>query len=124
MKYILRLSDSRATDPSIAGDKGAKLAQLMQAGFAVPGGFIVTPTAYWDSFAALDALKSLGATGGADAATIDQASIEIVSALRSVALPLRLVDEIATRCAEYGAGARWAVRSSGTAEDLASAAFA
>ena len=124
MTYILRLTDARATDSAFSGGKGANLARLTQAGFSVPRGFVISPSAYRDAFGLIAAGFPLGTIDHANQSAIQRASGEVVSALRRVAVPPELVAEIASHCAEFDAGTTWAVRSSGTAEDLAGAAFA
>lgn len=125
MTYILRFTDARATDSAISGGKGANLARLTQAGFAVPRGFVISPAAYRDAFAIVDGtVPSLGTIDSTEPDAIDRASAAIIGALRRVPVPPELVAEIASHCADFDAGTRWAVRSSGTAEDLTGAAFA
>src|SRR4051812_25311717 len=124
MKYVLRFTDASATDASFSGGKGASLARLTRAGFPVPPGFIISPMAYRDATPAIAPLVARLAALPNDPAKLESASVEIIAALQTIALPAVLVAEIAESCAELGPHARWAVRSSGTAEDLAGAAFA
>lgn len=124
MKYVLHFTDAAATDASSSGGKGASLARLTQAGFPVPPGFVISPQAYRDATGSIASLVTRLANMPNDPVMVGKASAEIVAALQSIALPPTLVAEIAETCAQVGAQARWAVRSSGTAEDLAGAAFA
>src|SRR5437763_1111640 len=124
MKYVLRFSDVVASDASSSGGKGASLARLTQAGFPVPLGFVISPQAYRDATGAIAPLVKRMRTMPNDPIELEKASAEIIAVLQSIALPPTLVAEIAESCAEIGPRARWAVRSSGTAEDLAGAAFA
>lgn len=124
MRYVLRFSDVVASDASSSGGKGASLARLTQAGFPVPLGFVISPQAYRDATGAIAPLVKRMRTMPNDPIELEKASAEIIAVLQSIALPPTLVAEIAESCAEIGPRARWAVRSSGTAEDLAGAAFA
>lgn len=45
-RYIIHLNRSRARSEARAGGKGASLARLLENGFAVPAGFVLTPRAF------------------------------------------------------------------------------
>jgi len=94
---------------ALAGGKGANLGDLMQAGFRVPNGFVLTTRAY--------AL-------GAQAAGVDPARpTEAAERLRAAPVPDEIADAALKAYAGLGSG-RVAVRSSATAEDLPGASFA
>ena len=109
------------------GGKGLNLAKLAQAGFHVPGGFIVT-TAGYDSF-----VESAGLAGwmAAEVAGIDASDPDALAALsdrlrarlRESAIPQKLGAQMRAAYAELGLP-RVAVRSSATAEDLPDTSFA
>jgi phosphoenolpyruvate synthase/pyruvate phosphate dikinase len=106
-------------DLALAGGKGANLGELVNLGFPVPGGFVVTTDAYTSVVEAerLDVLIAeqlpLGdADGSAIRANFERAT-----------MPEGLRTAIAGAYAELGGGPV-AVRSSATAEDLPEAAFA
>lgn len=126
MTYILRFTDIHACDIAASGGKGANLARLTQAGFPVPTGFVIAPAAYRDATASLaQRVAALHGLAHDHHAAIEQASAAIIADLRKVALPPALLADITEACAALDDnGLRWAVRSSGTAEDLAGAAFA
>lgn len=107
--YILRLPDIRPDDLALVGGKGANLAALTRAGFPVPPGFVVTTAAY---------ANFLDATGlaGSDPAALRERIPE-------APVPAEIAADVLAACREIGAPAV-AVRSSGTAEDLADASFA
>jgi rifampicin phosphotransferase len=107
----------RRDDVELAGGKGANLGELMQAGFPVPDGFIVSTEAYATAVeqAGLAAVIVDGLAAG-DSATIR-------AAFESVTIPKELAASIIAAYADLGDGPV-AVRSSATAEDLAEAAFA
>lgn len=96
---------------SLAGGKGANLARLVRAGFPVPDGFVITTAAY-HAF-----LQSAG-IGRAEA---DPAQLQ--TRITAAPIPENLSSQIVAAYDQLGAPAV-AVRSSGTAEDLASASFA
>jgi len=112
------LADFAADDVARAGGKGANLGELVRHGFSVPPGVVLTTSAY----AALLADTGLGRRldrlleSGSDGSTIRDE-------FARTAMPERIRAEISAAYASLGAGPV-AVRSSGTAEDLAGAAFA
>ncbi len=89
------LADCR--DPAVAGGKAVNLGRLIRAGFPVPGGFVITATAY---------AEARNAAGGIPPQVPADLSAEILAAYKSLGEPLV------------------AVRSSATAEDLAEASMA
>ena len=119
--FILPFASPAAIDKARAGGKGASLAAGTQAGLPVPQGFIVTADAY-RAFA-----RDLSPIDLATDATVE--AIEDWAVLRrheiaGRSLPGELSEAIAGQVAAFPPGTRFAVRSSGTMEDLAEAAFA
>jgi pyruvate,water dikinase len=110
---VARLARFARGDLAVAGGKGANLAELVRAGFAVPDGFVVTTAAY-DHFVAHNGLAP---PAGAEAAGALQSAFEAGKIPPEVARAVRLAYE------QLGGGPV-AVRSSATAEDLPEAAFA
>ena len=55
---ILHFSDKDALQLSLTGGKGASLARVSQAGFAVPQGFIITTKAYEEFLSYADKIPS------------------------------------------------------------------
>jgi pyruvate,water dikinase len=101
-KDVIGLAEEGAADPAMSGSKAAALAALAARGFPVPPGFVVTTAACERILAAVDdAAEDL-----ARAEFPGDVWAGIVSGLR-----------------QLGGGAV-AVRSSGTAEDLADASYA
>jgi phosphohistidine swiveling domain-containing protein len=113
-RLITRIGAVRRDDVELAGGKGANLGELMQAGFPVPDGFIVST----DAYATVVEQAGLAAT---IAASKDSATIR--AAFENVTIPDWLAAAICNAYAALGGGPV-AVRSSATAEDLAGAAFA
>jgi phosphohistidine swiveling domain-containing protein len=110
-----------------AGGKAANLSVLINAGFTVPDGFVLTTGAYLDyvnanqlSHAIENALASLDPSSPA---ALDEASRTIRDAFDRAELPRKLKVEIRDAYQGMDEGAV-AVRSSATAEDLPSASFA
>ena len=106
--YTLPLSRVGPRETALVGGKGAGLGALIEAGFPVPGGFVVTTAAYRDF------LDVTGLAGRPPA--------ELRARIPREPVPERIA--AAVRCAYAELGGPVAVRSSGTAEDLADASFA
>ena len=124
MTLLLPFDDPTCLDVAHAGGKGANLASLTQAGFPVPPGAVVTSDAYRNFITSLRPIvERLRGIGASEHAKIQSISDEIGDGAKSLSVPKGLRDAIA-RLIGDGATTRWAVRSSGTAEDTAGAAFA
>jgi len=114
----------------VLGGKGVNLARLARGGFPVPPGFTVTTAAYLgavDGSAVATRIAELDrvvADPGADAAGVTTAADAVADAVRAMELPAELRAEIEQAYAELGQDCFVAVRSSGTAEDLAGSSFA
>lgn len=106
--YTLPLPHVGPREIALVGGKGAGLGALIGAGFPVPDGFVVTTAAYRDF---------LEATGLAD-----RSAAELHDQIPQAPIPERVA--AAVLAAYAGIGGPVAVRSSGTAEDLADASFA
>ncbi|HET8906176.1 MAG TPA: PEP/pyruvate-binding domain-containing protein, partial [Ktedonobacterales bacterium] len=96
---------------SLVGGKGANLVRLVRAGFPVPDGFVITTAAY-------HAFLMSSGIGEADA---DPAQLQ--TQITAAPISANLSAQIVAAYHQLGAPAV-AVRSSGTAEDLATASFA
>lgn len=128
---IRALCEISATDVAYAGAKGAHLGQLARTGLPVPPGFVIGAPAYAafrDHTGVAGRLQTLlGDLDVEDAIALRQAADEARLAVNETDMPDWLIDAI-------GGAHRWlvvgesdagvAVRSSGTAEDPASAWFA
>ena len=127
MRSIIWFEEAGADDLSLVGGKGANLARLTTAGFVVPTGFIVTTDAY---FAFVDTLQARiqAAISGIDFSAhdaVETATTGVRQMIRDAALPADIAQEIKAAYARLSGGNAYvAVRSSGTAEDLAEASFA
>lgn len=126
MSIIIHLENPLATDLATTGGKGANLARLAQAGFPMPPGFVITTAAYRAHIRAHGLQQRIDDTlaqldfGRPEA--VEAATRQIRDAIVEAPLGPELVQ--AVRDAYRALGGHVAVRSSGTAEDLAGASFA
>ena len=114
-------------DITLAGGKGANLGELMNAGYVVPVGFIITTAAYAALFGEAGAgpqiASLIGKTRDTELALLAQVSQQIQAVIHEAPVPEDLRAAILEAYHRLGNGAV-AVRSSATAEDLPEAAFA
>jgi pyruvate,water dikinase len=127
MSLVLSFRDAACRDIEMAGGKGANLAFLTEADLPVPPGFCVTTEAY-SEFAAAAGLDHkvtdmLGRLAG-DAQSVETLSAELRHFIEACAMPESVALAIAGAYSRLGSHTYVAVRSSGTAEDLAGASFA
>ncbi|HEX4109491.1 MAG TPA: PEP/pyruvate-binding domain-containing protein [Solirubrobacteraceae bacterium] len=125
--YVLRFNDASSTH-DLVGGKGANLAALVQAGFLVPPGFTVTTAGYAEFLRAAglgSRIDELVATlDYADAPALERTTAQIRELITGAGFPPSMIDGITSAYGELGDAPDVAVRSSGTAEDLAEASFA
>ncbi len=130
--WVLPLKTISHQDISLAGGKGANLGEMVRNKFPVPNGFVVTSTAYFDY---LDKNSLNGKIASIikqanvnDLHQLDQAAKKIQKIILSTPLPAELIRLILAQYNQLKSGLlsdpKVAVRSSGTAEDLANASFA
>ncbi|MDO8507531.1 MAG: phosphoenolpyruvate synthase [bacterium] len=134
-KNILWFSEVGKDDGKYVGGKGANLGELTNAGFPVPGGFIVTAQAYFDFLGKTD-LKSkiseiLKGLNVEDSKDLQDRAVKVQELIKKADFPEDLAHEIVQNyhklAKETGTEKKdlyVAVRSSATAEDLADASFA
>ncbi len=140
MKYVKWFDELSKDDVSIAGGKGANLAEMANAGFPVPEGFVVVKDAY-DQFLEENKLKEkifeiLKKTNVKDTAELTKTAEKIQNLILSASMPKDIEKEIREAYRKLCkvkkgiiiAGEEHeefvAVRSSATAEDLPTASFA
>ncbi|HTK65625.1 MAG TPA: PEP/pyruvate-binding domain-containing protein [Pseudonocardia sp.] len=122
-------TDPVCADPAVAGGKAANLARMTAAGLPVPPGFCVTTDAYAEfveqAGLAARITETIGAAGGG-AEEVEAATAGLRAAMVAAPMPDTLGDAIVAAYWKLGSGGSSyvAVRSSGTAEDLAGASFA
>ena len=129
MTYINNFGDVGPGDVAVAGGKGIGLGGLVQAGLPVPPGFVLNSAAYADFVASnhLDAgiRQAAALSPKATPQDYEEASKRLRALFAGGIMPAAIAAELA---AAYGrlvdAETAVAVRSSATAEDLASASFA
>ncbi|SKB35751.1 phosphoenolpyruvate synthase [Arthrobacter sp. 49Tsu3.1M3] len=129
MTYINNFDDVGRGDVALAGGKGVGLGGLSQGGLPVPPGFVLNTAAYADYVAAnqLEAGIHELAALSPHAAPQDyaEASKRIRALFTGGTLPHAIAAELGAAYGRLGDGnTAVAVRSSATAEDLASASFA
>ena len=100
-----------ASEHSLAGGKGTGLAKMTLAGFPVPDGFVITTAAHELWVAEMDIAPG-------DSPAIHRAAVE------DLAFPPEVAVAIEEALHAFPPNTRFAVRSSGTLEDLGNAAFA
>jgi len=127
---VMWLSDVGRNDVPLAGGKGANLGEMIQSGFPVPPGFVITSRAYYD-FIAQSGLsdkirETLQGLNMEDSTRLQAASRRIKQMIISAAVSddtagaiKRFYRELVQNAFPYVA-----VRSSATAEDLPEASFA
>jgi pyruvate,water dikinase len=120
-RYILSFREVGKEDVPVAGGKGANLGEMVSAGIPVPAGGVLTARAYGAFLRenGIDVGKMLRESG-----TEQDAAERIQRAVMSGRLPADIERELRQFYGSLGEGARVAVRSSATAEDLADASFA
>lgn len=150
-KYVAWFEEVDKHDVGIVGGKGANLGEMLQAGFPVPYGFVVTSAAYFYLLAynnlQKDIAQTLSYVNFENSKELSQASVTIKRLLKTAEVPkdlvrtiihhyLHLVEKEAklykestlTQAAQHLSASYndplVAVRSSATAEDLPEASFA
>ena len=129
MTYINNLGDVGQGDVAVAGGKGVGLGGLIRAGLPVPPGFVLNTAAYADFVEAnhLEAgIQELAALPPeAPPEDYEDASKRIRALFAGGTMPAVIAAELGAAYGRLGDGdTAVAVRSSATAEDLASASFA
>ncbi len=127
MSLVVYFGEEACRDPALVGGKGANLALLTQAELPVPEGFCVTTEAYSAFAQAVNLDRRVGELLGKlekDAESLETLSAELRRFIETAALPDTVADGIRSAYQRYGSDDYVAVRSSGTAEDLAGASFA
>ena len=127
--YVLGFEEIDRAQVAIVGGKGANLGELSRiGGVRVPAGFCVTTDAFariMASAAAIDdRLDQLSQLDAGDREAIATLSAAIRLTIEATALPDDLAADITRSLGRLGEDAAYAIRSSATAEDLATASFA
>ncbi len=127
--YVLGFQDIDKTKLMLVGGKGANLGELCKIeGIHVPDGFCISTEAFkrimgeTPSIHAL--LHQLSRLKVEERAKIGELSAEMRRVIEGVAMPQDMQEELAHQISRSGEKNAYAVRSSATAEDLATASFA
>ena len=127
MSYTISFTQLTQTSISKAGGKGANLGEMINAGFPVPAGFVLTTAAYDAFVEAHNLQEEIVAQARAVSAEEPQSSQAASEAIRPLFLnntfPQQIAKDLVSAWQQLGATAV-AVRSSATAEDLPNASFA
>ncbi|MFG3554286.1 rifamycin-inactivating phosphotransferase [Micromonospora sp. NPDC047557] len=128
-QYVRDLDEVDETQIAIVGGKGARLGALSRIdGIRVPAGFCVTTNAFRRVMAEVpsidDQLDHLSRLKPDDREAVRDLSAQIRRAIEGVALPDDVAAAIGRALSRHDEEAAYAVRSSATAEDLATASFA
>ncbi|MGH8597922.1 MAG: PEP/pyruvate-binding domain-containing protein, partial [Gammaproteobacteria bacterium] len=128
MPNIVWFSDQYAEDSQVVGGKAAGLGRLVKAEFPVPPGFTITTTAQAEFFSAAELdgdisaiLHDLDVT---DVKQLETEGARIRALIVAAKLPPALTQTVSEAYRSLGENCLVAVRSSGTAEDLAEGSFA
>lgn len=128
MTYIRDISDVGPGDVAVAGGKAVGLGGLLRAGLPVPPGFVLTTAAYSgfvDANNLAAGIQELAALPpDAEPQAYEDASRRISALFTTGTMPAGIAAELGAAYGRLGNGTPVAVRSSATAEDLASASFA
>lgn len=127
INLVLSLKNPQASSLALSGGKGANLATMTQAGFPVPGGFVVTTLAFSQFLAIADRKTQLDrflSKATRNSEDINRLSEEIREWICSFSLPPELEDELRQALIGFSEEDFFAVRSSATAEDLPYLSFA
>ena len=126
--FIVRFSEEGAVVHSAVGGKASSLGRLTRGGFPIPPGFTVSTSAYSAFLEANDLGRRISEIvpelDYSDAGGLEALTGRIREAMLQSSIPHDLAQLILDGYHTFGEGAYVAVRSSGTAEDLADASFA
>jgi rifampicin phosphotransferase len=126
--YVVTLDQAEASLIKIVGGKGANLGILSKQGYNVPPAFVVTTSAY-SQFLHMSGCREkidslLQEVDYGDIAVLEAKTARIRALLEETTVPANLVSVIEQAYRDLGKEPYVAVRSSGTAEDLAGTSFA
>jgi phosphohistidine swiveling domain-containing protein len=126
-KVVIGFDQLSSNDVAIAGGKGASLGEMLQAGFSVPEGFVITVDAFEDFLEktnlSVEINAALDSVDHKKMHTVESASEKIQALILNAAIPEDTAHETRSFFKELNAD-YVAVRSSATAEDSSGAAWA
>ena len=130
VRWVIPLEEAAGFEERSIGGKAAKLAQLAQAGFRVPGGFFITTRAYEYFVEEQDLARLIRMELGRKPFAsmrweeIWDVALRIRSAFLATPIPHDLAQAIVAAVEELGTAKPLAVRSSAPGEDSANRSFA
>ena len=128
MPLVIGFDEVGATDIASVGGKAASLGRLVALGFKVPPGFTLGTAAHSEFLhsgtLARDIHALLGGLDTSDAVALETCTARLRALIEGAPIPAAIVTAILSAYAGLGREVNVAVRSSGTAEDLAQASFA
>src|SRR5437879_1649208 len=127
--YVLGFQDIDKTKLMVVGGKGANLGELSKIeGIRLPDGFCISTEAFkriiGETPSINELLDQLSLLKVEDRDKIGELSCEIRRVIEGIAIPQDIHEEIARLLSRLDEKNAYAVRSSATAEDLATASFA
>jgi len=127
MELLRNFKELNKSDVGLAGGKGASLGEMTQAGIPVPPGFVILSASFEkfieETGLAADIDAILDSVNHEEIHTVENASEKIRALILAATMPKDIAREITSSFKKLGAK-YVAVRSSATAEDSASAAWA
>ncbi|MFH1243984.1 MAG: phosphoenolpyruvate synthase [bacterium] len=127
-KYVLWFHEIDKDDVDRVGGKGANLGEMTKSGFPVPGGFVVTSSAYKhmiDVNNLEDKIKAiLQDLDVENSGALNRASHQVQDLIEHSPFPKEIEEPVFQAYDKLGNDPWVAVRSSATAEDLPQASFA
>ena len=130
VRWIVPLGEAADCEERLIGGKAAKLAQLAQTGYRVPGGFFITTKAYEHFLEDQNLARLIRMELGRKSFVtmrweeIWDVALRIRSAFLATPIPQSLAQAIMAAVEELGAEKPLAVRSSAPGEDSANRSFA
>jgi pyruvate,water dikinase len=128
MSIVIKFEQAGATDISIVGGKASSLGRLVALGFKVPAGFTLSTAAHGEFLHSGELARSihelLAGLDTSDAAGLEVRTARIRALIEAAEIPVTIATAIRAAYEALGHDINVAVRSSGTAEDLAQASFA
>jgi len=128
MDHVITFASPEATTVSLVGGKAASLGRLVALGFPVPPGLVVTTAAH-DAFMSQGGLQLslhdiVAGLNYEKPSELETGAGQIRTLILNTPMPPGIAAEILAAYQTMGSSSFVAVRSSGTAEDLAGSSFA
>ena len=127
-EFVVSLRQVDKDDTNVVGGKGANLGEMIQAGFPVPPGFVITANSYF-TFLKRNQLTDkighlLGTINFASTDSLNQVARHIRKIIVESPVPQDVVHSVFSSYSHLGENPLVAIRSSATSEDSKEASFA